>query len=87
MIDNCQETNPLFNDWDEDRVAFMDQEDAHDIMDDNHEKYADFIATEWVYMMKEWGEGSYFDAGMFWGDIWDKLSSTYIACPYNLFDF
>ena len=54
----------------------MDQDDWSEQTDANYAANKDYIDQQWMYMMKSWNEGVYFNAGMFYAYIYAAITAS-----------
>ena len=71
---NCPESNPWFDDFFSSSNALFARNDYQTIVDNNYAANKDFVDTDWGFCLQSWNWGIYFDAGMFYGEIWARLS-------------
>ena len=57
-----------------DSFTFTDRDDWEDISSDNYDANQDYVDQQWAYCLKTWNEGVYFNAGMFYGRVYNVLS-------------
>ena len=72
---SCEKTNPSFEKWSEEKDAFFAQENWAQIVKAHYIPRKEYFDTEEGYMLKSWENGEYFQAGMFWAEIWAGLTS------------
>ena len=67
---NCPESNPWFDDFFTSANSFFARDDYTTIVDANYAASKDFVDVEWGFCLDSWNRGVYFDAGMFYGEVY-----------------
>ena len=71
---NCYETNALFEEMVSKTHHFFERSDWQDTVKTNYEANQTLVEHQEALMLKEWDEGVYFSAGMFYGRVWYILA-------------
>ncbi len=70
----CWETNHYFTRMDHNKDAFFARDDWKSIARDNYNANQDYVDQQWQFCLDSWNTGVYFNAGMFYARVWDKLA-------------
>ena len=70
---SCDETDDYFDQIAQQKRAFLDQDNFRDVAEANYNARKDYIDQNWSYMLTVWERGVYFDAGMFYGYVFDAI--------------
>ena len=70
---DCTQTQPLFQGMVHDWFVYYDQDNWWDVYQATYEANEDLIKVQMDSYLKTWDEGTYFNAGMFYGRIWNVL--------------
>ena len=71
---HCHDTKDYFDQMVDEAHDFFDQRHWEDIIDANYAANKVLVDQQNSFMVKEWNEGTYFNAGMFYGRVWLLLS-------------
>lgn len=57
-------------------AKFMWRDDWKDVATANYNANKDLVDRDWGFNLKSWEEGTYFNAGMFYAEVWNVLSKV-----------
>ena len=72
-----QDIQDIVTDAFSDTFDFTDRDDWEDVSSDNYDDSQEYVDSQWAQCLKTWNEGVYFNAGMFYGRVYNVLS----VCP------
>ena len=70
----CGEVSSIYNEYVEDKNAFLQQDDWELVQQKNRARKTDEFDAKWAHMIGSWQDKNFFDAGKYWAEIYLLLS-------------